>query len=285
MKITERSLLKSLVLFKLSLILLPAFAQQDPLFTQFWNIPTAYNPANSGLFYKHQAGINYRDHWVGVNGAPMTLMLTYNTKLAKYKSGIGFNYEYETVGAYKKHQFALNYSYHLDLGNEKTLAFGASAALTQLNFTPGYFTEFTPGDGLAFLANFGIAYKTKRLTLGLSSTQINEPRIEEAYFKFSRHYYFTAAYDIKLSDHFMLKPQLLFRTDAVFLSTDINLLAYYKKQYWLGITCRNLDEFCFLAGVDWKEKFRVGYSYDLPLSKLSSISSGSHEIVLGFMLK
>jgi hypothetical protein len=40
-----------------------------------------------------------------------------------------------------------------------------------------------------------------------------------------------------------------------------------------------------MGGWDIMEKFRVGYSYDLTLNKLKSISRGSHEIVLGLMLK
>lgn len=100
------------VFFSITLCQQSVFAQQDPLLTQFWNVSTSYNPANSGLFYKHQAGVNYRNQWQGINGAPNTLLATYNTKIDKYKSGIGFNYMYETIGSLKQHCFDLNYSYH-----------------------------------------------------------------------------------------------------------------------------------------------------------------------------
>lgn len=264
-----------------------SIAQQDPLFTQFWNVSTSYNPANAGLHYKHQAGVNYRNDWGN------TLMSSYNTKIEKYKSGIGFNYMYDAIGAFKQNKFDLNYSYQLDLGEEKKLSFGLSAGIVNLNFEP-YWVAPDPNDpllpkngqGIGFSSNAGIAFKSKKLTLGLSSTHLNEARIEEAYFKFTRNYYFSASYDFNLSDNFTLKPQLLFRTDGVFMSTDINLLAIFKKQYWLGISARNRDSYSFMAGVDFKEKYRIGYSYDITVSKLNNgVSNGSHEIVLGFLLK
>ncbi|MFN5417528.1 MAG: type IX secretion system membrane protein PorP/SprF [Flavobacteriia bacterium] len=257
-----------------------SIAQQDPLFTQFWNTPTSYNPANAGLNYKHQAGVNYRNNWGN------TLMASYNTKIEKYKSGIGFNYIYETNSAYAQNRFDLNYSYHFDLGNEKKLAFGTSVGIAHIAYIPGYHNNSVSGRGSAFIANFGLVYKAKKLTLGLSSTHLNEARIEEAYFKFTRNYYFSASYDFNLSDNFTLKPQLLFRTDASFHEANINLLAIYKKQYWLGITGRIRDSYSFMAGVDFKEKYRIGYSYDITVSKLNNgVSNGSHEIVLGFLLK
>lgn len=78
---------------------------------------------------------------------------------------------------------------------------------------------------------------------------------------------------------------MLVRTDMVKMSADFNLLVYYKKQYWLGVGYRTSDAICFMGGWDIKEKFRVGYCYDLTINQLSSISRGTHEIVLGFQLK
>lgn len=264
----------------ITLFQISVFAQQDPLLSQFWNVSTSYNPANSGLFHKQQAGINYRHDWSDA------LMASYNAKLDKFKSGIGFNYMNERNSFIKQNRFDLNYSYHLDLGKEQKLAIGTSAGMAQISYIPGYFNYTVSGKGSAFFVNFGLCYKTKKLTLGLSSTHLNEARIEQAYFKFTRNYYLSASYDFDLSDNFTLKPQLLLRTDTYFSSTDINLLAIYKKQYWLGITNRNRDSFCFMGGVDLKEKYRIGYSYDITVSRLNNGASlGSHEIVLGFLLK
>lgn len=275
----------SILFLNIAVSLQSVFAQQDPLFTQFWNVSTSYNPASAGLLYKHQAGINYRNQWDGINGAPNTVFTTYNTRIDKYKSGIGINYMYETIGAMKQNRFDLNYNYQLDLGDEKKLSFGLSAGITQLGFNAN--SSILPSvSGLGFQGNFGIVYKSKKLYLGLSSTQINEANIKEIGFKFARHYYLNASYDFNLSDNFTLKPQVLIRTDGVFMSTDINLLVIYKKQYWLGITGRNRDSFAFVGGIDYKAKYRIGYTYELTFSLLNNgISHGTHEIVLGFLLK
>jgi type IX secretion system PorP/SprF family membrane protein len=284
---------KNCILFYISIASTYICTQQDPIFTQFWNNSTVFNPASTGLFYKHQTGINYRNQWVNMNGAPTTIFTSYNTRIDKYKSGFGFNYMYETIGAMKQNRFDLNYSYQLDLGDEKKLSFGLSAGIVNLNFEPYWVgTDLNDpllpksGQGSGFSSSTGIAFKSKKLHLGLSSTQINEANIKEIGFKFARHYYINASYDFNLSGNFSLKPQILFRTDGTFMSTDINLLAIFKKQYWLGITGRSRDSFAFMAGVDIKEKYRIGYSYDITVSKLNNgVSSGSHEITLGFFLK
>ncbi|MBL4862634.1 MAG: type IX secretion system membrane protein PorP/SprF, partial [Crocinitomicaceae bacterium] len=37
-------------------------------------------------------------------------------------------------------------------------------------------------------------------------------------------------------------------------------------------------------GWDLKERYRIGYSYEYSINKLSSISRGSHDIVLGILI-
>jgi type IX secretion system PorP/SprF family membrane protein len=267
-------------------------AQQDPIFTQFWNSSSYFNPATTGLLYKHQAVVNYRNQWMGMNGSPTSLLANYNTKIDKYKSGIGFNYLYETFGATIQNRFDLNYSYQLKLGDKQTLSVGASAGFKTMNFNLSLI-GFDNNDPLVpkrkqetvFSSNFGIAYQLKKFTCGISSTQINEIGDEKQFFKFSRHYYVFASYDVTLNEKFNLKPQLLYRMNAGFMSTDLNVLVTYNKKYWLGVTNRDFTNFCFIAGLDLKEKFRVSYSYDLPQSKLISSSKGSHELTLGLLIK
>lgn len=263
------------------------FAQQDPLFTMFWNNYALVNPAVSGLYYKHQASAAYRNQWVGVNGAPNSVNAGYNMKLDALHGGLGVTYLYDELGFTNQHRANLNYSYHFKIGENGILAAGISAGIASMKMDDNWIPSTTPsGKNTAFLLNAGVVYKARAFSVGLSSTNVNEPVVRNPYhYTFARHYVLFADYTFNIGNDFELKPQAIVRTDAVKISADFNVLATYRKQYWLGFTYRTSDALCFMAGWDILQKFRVGYSYDLTINQLSGVSRGSHEVVLGFMLK
>lgn len=179
-------------------------AQQETFSSMFWNNYTLFNPAATGLFYKHQANVMYRDQWDKVNGAPRTFTANYNTKLDFLHGGIGANYVHDKIGFTNTDRINLNYSYHLQLGKEGVLAAGISAGLIHSATDPSL--PYSSQKGNAFTMNFGLVYKTERLNIGLSSTNLNEPTIKKLYYSFARHYYLNADYLFELTPHFDLKP-------------------------------------------------------------------------------
>lgn len=286
------SLKSFLILLNLSIISI-SFAQQDPLLTNYWNNLSFINPAATGLFYKHQAAVNYRNQWDKVNGAPNTLIAGYNAKIDKIHGGIGLNYQYETIGFSQVHRLDVNYGYHFNLGNNRIISAGISAGVQRFGVDADWIPPVTGPDPLlptnytqySLLSNIGLVYKGNELSMGISSTQFLSVEIKSVNYTPARHYNVFAAYDLLVGKKFVLKPQILVRTDLVRISADYNLIAKYNNRYWAGVFYRTSDAIGFSAGWDIKEKYRVGYSYDFTISKLSGISQGSHEIVLGFLLK
>ena len=67
---------------------------------------------------------------------------------------------------------------------------------------------------------------------------------------------------------------------------ELNIGAYLKyENFTIGAWYRNRDAFIMTVGIN-TDKFKVGYSYDLTVSKLGNgISGGSHEISMGINLK
>ncbi len=285
--------MKTLIFLLALTISSTVIAQQDPLLTIYWNNLSFINPAATGLFYKHQAAVNYRNQWDKVNGAPNTLIAGYNAKIDKIHGGIGFNYQYKTIGFNQVHRVDLNYGYHFDLGNDRVISAGISAGILRFGVNPNWIPPVTVQDPslpqsstqYSFVSNIGVVYKGNSLCVGLSSTQFLSSERKSNFYTSSRHYNLFAAFDIMVGQKFVVTPQFVVRTDAVKFSADFNLLARYKERYWAGITYRTTDAIAFCAGWDIKERYRVGYSYDRTFNQLSSISKGTHEIVLGFLLK
>lgn len=270
-----------------------AFAQQDKLLTQFWNAYQDINPGAVGLEYKHQATALYRNQWDKVNGAPNTFTANYGIRLDAINSGLGLVFVHDAIGFARQNNAILNYSYHIKLGEKSILALGIGLGIINFGMDPVWIPPTnvqdpslpTSSSGTNFDMNLGVVYKRDKLSVGFSTTHLNQKSISTVNYSTARHYILFGMYQFDLGTDFYLKPQVVMRTDAVKFSADINVLAYFKNKYWAGMTYRTSDAIAFMVGWDILEKFRIGYSYDLTINQLNNVSIGTHEIVLGLMLK
>jgi type IX secretion system PorP/SprF family membrane protein len=285
--------MKNLVYIFILVLGSSSFAQQDPLYAQFWNTQQRFNPAYTGLKAQHEAHAMARWQWVQVNGAPETQLVTYGTKLNKINSGVGLVYEHEYIGLTEVNLLKLNYAYHLQFSDEHLLSFGLAAGANTFSYTEAWIPPTSepdgsiPDDGLniGFTSDLGIFYSFKRFDAGLSVTQLVDSRNTPTYSE-ARHYYFYAGYLFGKDDGFQVKPQLFYRTTNGFQAFDVNALFTYQAKYLLGLSYRNRNSFCFSGGYTLKERFNLTYTYELTTSKLNNgVSGGSHELHLGFRLK
>jgi hypothetical protein len=51
---------------------------------------------------------------------------------------------------------------------------------------------------------------------------------------------------------------------------------------WIGASWRSADAIAIMIGYEYEEQISFGYSYDITMSNLSTASSGTHEIMIGF---
>lgn len=80
-----------------------------------------------------------------------------------------------------------------------------------------------------------------------------------------------------------ISPNILFRYQQGFM--EMNLGTYIKyDMFTFGSWFRNRDAFILLFGLQFNQ-FKLGYSYDVTVSRLTNQSGGSHEISLGMTLK
>ena len=268
-------------------------AQQEPLFTQFWNTKNSFNPSTAGLNYRHQATFLARWQWIGVNGSPDSQLASYSVKLDKFHGGVGLSYRHDKIGFSNQNQLKVNYSYQIQLKNESVLSIGIAGGIANYRLDGIWVPPTTTIDPnlpvnfnqTNFIADFGIAYSRKKFNTGISVTQLNTQANSDGY-QYGEHFYVFADYIFGKVSGFQFKPQVLIRTDIVNMSCDVNLTSFYKEKYSLGIGYRNRDAFCLNVGWDIKSKFRIGYAYDITVSKLNNgVSGGSHEFVLGYILK
>ncbi|MEN9400927.1 MAG: hypothetical protein RL632_2030 [Bacteroidota bacterium] len=272
----------------LFLIATSAFGQQEPLFTQFWNSLTYFNPATGGQQNKMEAYALGRTQWTNINGHPSTLLGTYMTQVKSSNHSVGGSFMHDNIGYLRSEILKATYAYHLNLGNYSTLSFGASAGLKYLKVSDKiiFFDPPSPSfyqGSYRFLADFGVAFHRRRFDVGLSLTQL--PRSTYANgFKDQTHLFAFAGYTLRVTRKFSIRPQAFYRSDFTFNSLDLGALFRYKDWY-VGAVYRSSDALGIIAGWDIKNRFRVNYSYDMWFSKLNnSVLGSTHEIGLGYML-
>ncbi|HEY3370840.1 MAG TPA: type IX secretion system membrane protein PorP/SprF [Prolixibacteraceae bacterium] len=281
---------------------LAAIAQQDPQFTFNKMNQLSVNPGFAGNDGMVNGLILNRYQWVGIEGAPKTLLFSAGaaTELFGIPSGVGLNIMSDELGFQKNISVSLDYAYRKKIkwGN---LGIGASLGFYNMaingdwtipdggNWTAGESDPLVPqGDVSQMALDMGVGafLRSNDYYLGVSVTHVNQASIvfgDQASTYLARHYYLSAGYNISLSDPlFEIQPAVFIKTDMVSYQVDMAMDLVYKKRYSAGLNYRINDAIGVLLGFEMFNGLKVGYAYDIMTSALSGYGNGSHELYLGY---
>lgn len=293
---------------------LSAWAQGDAQFTQYWAVPTYYNPAATGTVDFIRIRGAGKLQWVGIERAPRTIsgMADMPIKLGKkHRLGVGVLFNTERIGLYN----------NLSVSAQVSYKFKFLKGVWSVGIQPGYYnTKFKGSDvyipegddyhqpddpdiptqdviGNAFDLSAGVLYTHKYFSVGISMLHITEPTVtmdseggsdhETVEFQavVPRQAYFTADGNIPLRNSlFSLQPSLLVRTDFSNFTAEATMRATYNRFISFGLGYRYKEAVSAMVAAEFKNFF-IGYAYDYPMSAISKASSGSHEVVIGYMVK
>jgi type IX secretion system PorP/SprF family membrane protein len=282
---------------------------QDPHFTQFYANPLYLNPALAGNKICPRVNISYRMQWPGIYGTYSTIGVSMDRLAYKVKGGIGMVIMNDNAGkgTLKTTGIGLIYAPTVPL----TRKISATAAIqagywqksvdwSKLNFGDqidpqrGFTlpTQEVPGAQSAgnFDLSAGILVASKNLFAGAAVHHILEQNesLMEGTSKLPRKYTVHAGANIPVSkasryeDETVISPNILYMQQGDF--HQLNLGMYVRKGTIVGgLWYRGDDSFIVLLGMEVNQ-LRLGYSYDVTVSKLTNASAGSHEITLGYQL-
>lgn len=281
---------KLLIVFVLSILFSTQMFSQQQFQNNFYTQNVfSINPAATGIQGNFTGYLNFRDQWSGLKGAPEVLSLGLHS-LVSPAMGIGLNVEQNKVGVFKQFISELNYSYRLLLSPDQSLAFGLKAGFSQSSLNYQVMEVEKQGDATLYSSSpivnetqirfgTGVHYNRKKLNLHVSSPVLYGQQ-EKKYFQ---TVYGLAAYDFFADQNlWRFQPSVLFR--HIYGSkgqADINLLAEYDKKFWGQLSYRTNTSFITTFGL-YFNGFGLGYSYEINRNELSSIASGSHELLLHF---
>jgi type IX secretion system PorP/SprF family membrane protein len=283
-------------------------AQQDPQFTQWFQDKQSFNPAAVGLTDAHCLSVFYRNQWNGFDNQPNTAMVNYSGRIANF-GGVGLTFYNDQLGQETNNIFRIMGGYHINAGGG-TLSLGLGL---------GYYgkqlgNSWLPPDGVAsipsdaainsdkrsdgsFDMNLGVYYyQPEKYYFGISSTHLTQSDLDQLSIKVARHYYLMGGYNFDINSDFVLRTNLLAKSDFNKSAIDVNANILWRGMLYGGLSYRPGDavapmvglEYCTSSGDKSSQKnqcFRIGYSYDATTSEIKNFSSGSHEIFVGYCFK
>lgn len=305
--------LRKIFLAAAALVALAVSAQTDIQMSQYWAVPTYYNPAAAGSteWLRIRGGASLQ--WVGIKNAPVGFLglADMPVKVGKQKLGVGVALMQESLGLFRNMEINIQAAYRLRM-------FGGELGI---GVQGGYFTQKFKGSeveipddddfhdsndqaiptqdltGDVFDLSAGLLYTHRHWHFGVGAQHLLQPTVrmsiegsestetQEYESVVGRMIYFTGGGNIPIKNTlFEMQPSLLVKTDFRTFTAEATLRAVYNRFLSFGVGYRYNDAIYAMIGAEFKNFF-LGYAYDYSLSPIMKASSGGHEIVAGYQLK
>jgi type IX secretion system PorP/SprF family membrane protein len=291
---------------------------QDAEFSQFFANPLYLNPALAGAEMYHRAVINYRNQWPGMERGFVTYNASYDQYVPKLHGGVGvlLNVDNAGDGMLRTTQASLIYAYTLQVSYDffvnmaiqgtfyqkslkwDMLRFGDQIDLLQGLVLPT--DETQPDNTSVYVPDFsaGVAFGWKGAVHGgLSVSHLTRPNLafysqyeNRLDMKYTAHLgvnYNPNGEGMLFDPVFWISPNILYQQQGNFhqinggvyvVRLPICLGAWYRHNF------ENADAFIVLVGI-YYQNLKIGYSYDITLSQIRSVTGGAHEISIAWQFR
>jgi type IX secretion system PorP/SprF family membrane protein len=248
-----------------------SFAQQNPIYSQYWMNKFLLNPAIAGHEGYTSVNLTARKQWAGLSDAPGTVAISGQSRIMRNsfisrkrsirrrrgsmsrggKVGLGGYLYNDNSGAIRKTGFQGTYAYHMEL-RKAQLSFGTSLMGFQYHLdkdeiiTKGNDDLIDRTDENAYVldANFGAYYSDRAMYAGFSLENLFESFFklnnrEGSKNKLERQYNFMSGYRFDVYDFVFLEPSFYFKfSEGIVSQLDLNLTTYLHENYWGGLGFR-----------------------------------------------
>jgi type IX secretion system PorP/SprF family membrane protein len=288
-------------LFSLSMMMISisSSAQQDEQSSLYMFNPLQFNPAYAGSRGDLNATAVVRSQWVGINGAPKSQFLSFNSPLSVKNMAVGMHLSNDIIGAKTRTSFYGDYAYTLNFKKGKRLNLGVSAGGEQISIDYAKLLADDPTETdvlssfnqFKFNSGIGAYYFSDRFFAGFSiprmfetSLKSNSITLSNTYTK--RHYFITAGYVFPINSVIDLKTSVLVKAiPNAPITADLNANLFFYKKIWAGVMYRFNESIGANVAYQFKESLMFGYSFDYPINGLNRINnSGSHEVMLNYSM-
>jgi type IX secretion system PorP/SprF family membrane protein len=295
-----------------------ALYAQDPVFSQFYASPMQINPALTGSSFNPRISLNYRNQWPALSNAYVTYAASYDQFFDKAKSGLGVMMMADVAGdgIYNTNKISGSYAYNLEFNKDFYLKAGFAAGVSQVTVdwdrlifldqidplrgpfdsggNPFQTQEERPFNLSAYYLDLsaGFVAYTKNFYGGFSVKHVNAPNesiiaTRSTFGLVPLRFTIHGGAEISLRDSYnnrknttFLSPNIMYVRQGEFQQLNVGAYANFDAVFgglWYRHTFSNADAAIILVGGRYKV-FKIGYSYDVTVSELSTDTGGAHEI-------
>lgn len=225
--------------------------------------------------------------------------------------GIGMNIVNDKTGSFNRFTANASYAYHLGLTPTTNLSAGFSAGITNVSIdrTKHDFTgtgdPIDPATGVSLSGElnkirpdigFGLWLYSRDYFVGLSGQQIIPQKLiftDDAATitqkgRMVPHLFLTAGYRFLLSDDVNAIPSVMVKyikgSSELDFQPEANLKLQYRDDFWIGGSYRYQNGYSAMVGINVGNLMNIGYAYDFTTTNLNTVSRGTHEFVVGFLI-
>lgn len=270
-------------------------AQQDAQYTQYMYNTVNVNPAYAGSRGVMSIFGLHRTQWVGLDGAPVTNSLAFNTPINDSKVGIGISFVNDKIGPTTQSDISADISYTIQTSETYNLSFGLKASANLFNLDKSKLNIYDPNELVLmdlnnyFTPNFGagVYLHSDKSYLGLSVPNFfNSKRYSDndlQVYAQKMNIYLIGGYVFDLSSDIRFKPSFLGKVvEGAPLQVDLSGNFLINEKFVLGAAWRWSAAGSLMAGFHVSDQLFIGYGYDLETTRLNNYNSGSHELFLRY---
>lgn len=233
-----------------------------------------------------------------------------NYTAAEPHHGIGLAIINDATGSFNRFSANISYAYHLGLTPTTNFSGGFYAGITNVSINKakqdftGNGDPFDPATAAAMDGEInrirpdvgvGLWLYSKNYFVGLAAQQVIPQKVvftdDAAIATTGRlvpHLFLTAGYRFLLGDDINAIPSLMVKYINASSNTNFqpeaNLKLQYRDLFWLGGSYRYENGYAAMGGLNLKNSINLGYAYDFTTTALNTVSRGTHEIMLGFLI-
>ncbi|HEY5967802.1 MAG TPA: type IX secretion system membrane protein PorP/SprF [Chitinophagaceae bacterium] len=233
-----------------------------------------------------------------------------NYTAAEPHHGIGLSIINDKTGSYNRFTSTVSYAYHIGLSPTTNLSAGFAAGISKVSIDrtmhdfSGSGDPIDPATGSAISGELfkirpdlsaGLYLYSRDFFIGLAAQQVIPQKlqfVDDAAFetagKLVPHIFLNAGYRFLLTDDINAIPSIMVKYISASSKSNFQPEANVKLQYrdllWVGGSYRYQDGYAAMLGLNVSNTFNIGYAYDFTTSNLNSVSRGTHELMIGFLL-